>query len=244
MTALNIEFRKKWKSQVSSHNPPVEFEIDILKRSIPEEGKKKLYEVESLETAWKLLDNLYGDERLICQKLKLRLKNLVPKAKDSHEIMIELNDEVSYLVKRLETIGASDLLFFDNDYVNAIYLHMPSLYQHDWDNFDIKEFKNPWKAFMSFMSNKAEFALKKRALVESLKDMEKEKPSKSSKVFGSLAVVTKNDDQDKKYQEMKDKCGHCKLCHNHHTFHCKKTNSDKPSDRFIQFQIPAPSQPE
>ena len=140
-------------------------------------------------------------------------------------------------MKRLETIGASDLLFFDNDYVNAIYLHMPSLYQHDWDNFDIKEFKNPWKAFMSFMSNKAEFALKKRALVESLKDMEKEKPSKSSKVFGSLAVVTKNDEQDKKYQEMKDKCGPCKLCHNHHTFHCKKTNSDKPSDRFIQCKL-------
>ena len=67
-----LEFKKKWASQVNSHNPPVEFEIDLLKKNIPEEGKKKLYEVETLNAAWKLLDNLYGDERLICQKLKLR----------------------------------------------------------------------------------------------------------------------------------------------------------------------------
>ena len=79
-------------SQVSSHSPPAKLEIDLLKRSIPEEGKKKLYEVESLTSPWRLLDNLYGNESLICQKLKLRLKNLTPKAKEDHEVIIELND--------------------------------------------------------------------------------------------------------------------------------------------------------
>ena len=47
-----LEFKKKWASQVTSHNPPAEFEIDLLKRNLPEEGKKKLYEVESMSTAW------------------------------------------------------------------------------------------------------------------------------------------------------------------------------------------------
>ena len=56
-----LEFKKKSISQVSSHSPPAEFEIDLLKRNLPEEGKKKLYEVETMNTAWRLLDNLYGD---------------------------------------------------------------------------------------------------------------------------------------------------------------------------------------
>ena len=52
---------------------------------------------------------------------------------------------------------------------------MPSQYQYDWDNFDTEEYTNAWIAFMDFMQEKAKFALKKRALVESLKDMDKEK---------------------------------------------------------------------
>ena len=89
--------------------------------------------------------------------------------------MIELNDEVSYLVKRLGTLGATNLLHFDNDYLNAIYLLMPIHYQYKWDDFETDDFANPWMAFMAFMSETAKSALKKRALVESLKDMEKDK---------------------------------------------------------------------
>ena len=232
-----VEFRKKWASQVSSHSPPDEFEIDLLKRNIPEEGKKKLYEVESMNSAWRLLDNLYRDERLTCQKLKIRLKNLSPKAKEAHEVIIELNDEVSYLVKRLGTLGATKLLYFDNDYLNAIYMHMPSQYQYDWDNFDDEGFDNPWMAFMDFMCDKARFALRKRALVESLKDMDKDKEKKlvkGGKAFESLAVVTEPVEKEKKYQSMKDRFGTCKICPDYHTFLCKKTNSTKASDRFIQ----------
>ena len=73
-----------------------------------------------MNRAWILLDKLYGDERLICQKLKSRLKNLTPKAKESHEIMLELNDEVSYLVKRLATLKATEILYLDVDYLNAV----------------------------------------------------------------------------------------------------------------------------
>ena len=86
-----MEFKRKWKSQVNAHKPPVEYELDLLKRNIPSEGKKKLYGVDSLTTAWMHLDKLYGDKSLICQKLKSRLKHLKPSSTEPHEIILEIN---------------------------------------------------------------------------------------------------------------------------------------------------------
>ena len=89
-----MEWKKRWVSQVSSHHPPDEFEIDLLKRHIPEEGRKKLFGCDSLSTAWHLLDKMYGDNKLIIQKLKSKLRNLRPKSKEPHEVVIEIADEV------------------------------------------------------------------------------------------------------------------------------------------------------
>ena len=72
-----------------------------------------------MPTAWKLLEKLYGDKKLICQKLKNKLKNLQPKSVEDHEVIIELSDEVDYLVKRLKELDAVSLLVVDNDYLNA-----------------------------------------------------------------------------------------------------------------------------
>ena len=33
-----LEWKKKWSSTVHCHNPPVEFEMDMLKENIPEQG--------------------------------------------------------------------------------------------------------------------------------------------------------------------------------------------------------------
>ena len=166
-----MEFRRKWSSQVSAHNPPTEYEMDLLKRSIPEEGKKKLYGVDSITTAWAQLEKLYGDKSLICQKLKSRLKNLKPSSTESHEIIIEIQNEIEYLVKRLKDVDAVNLLYFDIEYLNVCYKHLPPLFQHEWDKFDTDEFSNSWIGFMDFMNTNAKAALKKRTLMESLKDM-------------------------------------------------------------------------
>ena len=83
-----LEFERAWASQVHSHKPPADWELDMLKKAIPEKGRSKLYGVTSLSTAWVQLKSLYGDEELIFQKLKLRLKNLKPKAKEPHEKII------------------------------------------------------------------------------------------------------------------------------------------------------------
>ena len=153
---------------MSSHAPPSDFEIDLLKRNLPEEGRKKLYGCESLSTAWLLLDKMYGDQKLIIQKLKSKLRNLKPKSKEPHEVVIELADEVEYLIKRLRMLEATAILSIDNDFLNSVYKNLPEFQKQKWDDFNqdgtltsgqhlwlfvmtsiIKPFRNApeWKAF-------------------------------------------------------------------------------------------------
>ena len=240
-----MEFRRKWSSQVSAHNPPTEYEMDLLKRSIPEEGKKKLYGVDSITTAWAQLEKLYGDKSLICQKLKSRLKNLKPSSTESHEIIIEIQNEIEYLVKRLKDVDAVNLLYFDIEYLNVCYKHLPPLFQHEWDKFDTDEFSNSWIGFMDFMNTNAKAALKKRTLMESLKDMgEDVKIKKGVKASATVGFVRagdeKNDEsvelseqQKEKFQKLKKKAGYCKLCKAMHTFQSRWMKTPLPSDRFF-----------
>ena len=131
-----MEWKKRWASQVSSHHPPDDFEIDLLKRHLPEEGRKKLFGCDSLTTAWRLLDKMYGDPKLIIQKLKSKLRNLKPKSKEPHEVVIEIADEVEYLVKRLRLLGATSVLSIDVDFLNSIYKNLTELHRQKWDNYD------------------------------------------------------------------------------------------------------------
>ena len=108
---------------------------------------------------------------LITQKLKNRMKSLKPKSTEPHEVMIELNEEVDYLVKRLVGLKAQDLLNTDNDYINAIYAHLPYEQQLAWDDYEVKEEETEWLAFSEFLNSKYKSALKKRTRVESLKEM-------------------------------------------------------------------------
>ena len=168
-----MEWKKRWLSQVSSHSPPNDFEIDLLKRNIPDEGRKKLFECDSISTAWLLLDKMYGDKQLIIQKLKSKLKNLKPKSKEAHEIVIELNDEVEYLVKRLKLLGAISVLYIDVDFLNSIYKHLPETHRLKWDDYDQTSYDNEWIAFMSFLSDIYNKAITKRTRMESIKEMDK-----------------------------------------------------------------------
>ena len=193
-----MDFKRKWINTVHSSKPPEDFELDLLKTNIPEQGRKKLFGVESLATAWKLLDKLYGDSKLICQKLKNKLKNLNPKSTEEHEVIIELSDEVDYLVKRLKELDACSLLIVDNDYLNAVYIHLPKYNQMAWDMVDTDTYDNEWQAFMVFMHEISTAALKKRTRMESLKEMEKSVPEKKKeKVATLVATVSGYADQGK-----------------------------------------------
>ena len=70
-----------------------------------------------MSSAWFLLDKLFGDKQLICQKLKSRLKNIEPKATEPHEVVIEMNTEIEYLNKRLQELGAGEHLKLDLEFI-------------------------------------------------------------------------------------------------------------------------------
>ena len=74
-----------------------------------------------MSSAWLLLDKMFGDKQLICQKLKSRLKNIEPQATEPHEVIIEMNNEIEYLSKRLQEVGAGDLLKFDTEFILYCY---------------------------------------------------------------------------------------------------------------------------
>ena len=185
----NFEFKRRWNNSVHSFQLPPEHEIDLLKTRIPDEGKKKLYGVESLSSAWLLLDKLFGDKQLICQKLKSRLKNIEPKATEPHEVVIEMNTEIEYLNKRLQELGAGEHLKLDIEFILYCFRHLPPEYQNDWVRFEKREFDNRWEAFLAFMDKKSDCAFRKRALTESLKEMygevQEEKPNEAE-AMGTL----------------------------------------------------------
>ena len=86
-----------------------------------------MFNVESMDTAWNQLDKVYGDKGVICQKLKTKLKTLHPKSVDNHEIIIEIFNQMEYIVKRMNELGASALLQFDNDFWNCCYMVLVKL---------------------------------------------------------------------------------------------------------------------
>ena len=238
-----VEWKKQWLSQVSSHSPPSEFELDLIKRNLPDDGRKKLYGCDSIATAWLLLDKMYGDKKLIVQKLKSKLKNLTPKSIEAHEIVIELSDEVEYLVKRLRLLGATEVLTIDNDFLNSIYKHLPEFHRQKWDDFDISDYPSEWSAFMDFCHDIYTKAIAKRTRMESIKEMDRNNmhtlvPTKigivtsdnSSLVsHGSVAALHMDD----KFSAKSDKFGDCKVCHSRHYFENKFTKKIQPSDKFL-----------
>ena len=97
------------------------------------------------------------------------------KSKESHEIVIEVQEEVDYLVKRLVNLKAQDILNSDNDFLNTIYSKLPFFYQDRWDfywiNNDDKQ-KSEWQLFSEFLNEIYQTALMKRSRAESIKDLQ------------------------------------------------------------------------
>ena len=142
-----MECKKRWLSQVSYHSAPSDFDIDLFEKNIPDEDKKKLFECESFTTNWLLLDKMYGDQKLIVPKLKLKLIKSKPKSKEAHKILI---DKVKYLVKRLRLLNADGIHSIYNDFLDSIYKPLPEQNRQKWDDFDFICYPSVWPRFMSF----------------------------------------------------------------------------------------------
>ena len=109
------DFKRKWKSQVSTANLPTEAELDRLRDSIPKQGSKALYGEKDMTKAWKILDNLYGDKDLISSILKNQLKNIKPTGKHDYEIVIDLVTDVNNIILRLTALGMESVLAVDGE---------------------------------------------------------------------------------------------------------------------------------
>ena len=63
-------FKRNWSIKVSPGGLPELIELNLLKDSVPNIAKDRLYEIENLAKAWSILDKVYGKEFDLRNKLK------------------------------------------------------------------------------------------------------------------------------------------------------------------------------
>ena len=160
-----LDFKLQWSREVHLGNVHPGQELSLLKRNIPKEAQDMMLEVNDLEAVWKILDRLYGDKKLISQKLKRKMKSLKPTVTEPHEKIIWLNNQIVYLGHRMKLAGCADVLYTDCDYLTNVYFHLPEYTQHLWDHLDKSSYENEWEAFAKFMERQFDVAMSKRAVM-------------------------------------------------------------------------------
>ena len=138
-----------------------------MKDSIPENAKNALYDVESVNEAWKILDKRYGNKKLICQKLRSKLKRLKPVNTEPKEILIEINEEVKNLVNNIEEFGEGEVLKVDPIYLDVIYMNLHERHQMMWDQHKVDGCE--WTELLNFLEARYKVALGGRFYEETTK---------------------------------------------------------------------------
>ena len=156
-------FKQKWKVEVQPSLLPEQAELNYLKESIPNDAKDRLYEVSSLNEAWKKLDLLYGQSMEICSKLKKEMDDIRIAAKHSPYTEIEVYVKVQAISSKIKAAGAYQMLTGDHEYVSLIFKLLDSNSQNEW----IKGRKTGWSDFYKFLEGIYEEALQKKLLLES-----------------------------------------------------------------------------
>ena len=169
-------------------------------------------------------------------------------AKTDHEKIINLVIKIRSLVSRLETLGASDALKYDGEFVSANYFQLPDRQKTEWLKFDKSVFSDKWSAMIVFLEEIYENAVQEKLLIASYMTTT---PNKSgtgtfgATVIGDSAVenstadhkVPKEDTQMQRLQETKAKVGRCPICSNEHTYKSKWSATPWPSDRLVQCKM-------
>ena len=234
------EFKRKWFSQVSKANLPEETELDKLRDCIPKDARDQLYGVNSLESAWSILSQRFGDKMLISKKLKNQLKSIQCEGKSDPEMLINLKIKVRNIVTRLEALGMGVALTHDAEFLSAVYCALPDRHKVRWLDFD--KSGDHWNSMLTFLDRAYEQANQELALLSVYtKDVDKS-VKKPVKTYGLTVAKAKDDDLEedediRKFKEAKikarDSCGNCPVCTKQHTWK-RRDGSTWPSDRFIQ----------
>ena len=254
------DFKRKWRANVSNAHLPVEGELDRLKDNIPEQAAKLIFSEVTMESAWNILDKMYGNKTMIASKLKNQLKAIKPVGQEDHDIVINLAIDVKTIENRLTELNLQTMLRYDDEYLSAVFKALPSSERLEWLKYDKSSYPFEWDALLGFLEQAREKATSTKVLLSCYNksdDMQlscancgSNKHNKSVCTARVNAVTTigaalndssSEDDSDRLRKEkdievmkrVREQCGKCPLCKKRHTFIRRRDNREWPSDRFI-----------
>ena len=254
------DFKRKWKANVGAANLPFEGELDRLKDNIPVQAAKLIFCENSMDSAWSVLDKMYGNKTMIASKLKNQLKGIKPNGQEDYDIVINLAIDVKAIENRLKELKLENMLRYDDEYLSAVFKALPQTERLEWLKFEKEGFNFEWDALMSFLEKARDKATSSKILLSCCSPASaSEFPcskcgsnthEKSNCTVRINALDTKqshdiddssDDDADRLRREkdaevkrrVREQCGKCPLCDRRHTFVRKRDNKEWPSDRFI-----------
>ena len=239
------DFYRKWLAVVTPARLLDEAEVDRLKEALPENVKEMLTGVHKMSKAWEILNKRFGDKELIATKLKNELKGLDFSEEVDHDRVIAIAIKVRSLVSRLESVGGSDALKYDAEFVSAIFFQLSDRQKTKWLDFDKTSFPDKWSALLSFLDDAYDKAVQEKLLVTSYSSssgIKRVPPTVGTLVTGvdGSSVInnstTRKDIGQQRLEDARKRIGKCVLCNQEHTFKSKWRPFPWPSDRFIQCQ--------
>ena len=125
-------FKKNWAIEVTPGGLPELIELNHLKAAVPSSAKDRLYEIETLKEAWSILEQIYGKEFDLRNRLKQEFLAIGISAKSSPSIEIEIYQKVHKLASRIRAAKAQNLLESDFEYISLVYQLLPENQKEKW----------------------------------------------------------------------------------------------------------------
>ena len=254
------DFKRKWKANVGNAHLPAEGELDRLKDSIPEHAAKLLFSEKTMDSAWNVLDKMYGNKTMIASKLKNQLKAIKAVRQEDHDIVINLAIDVKTIENRLQELELETMLRYDDEYLSAVFKALPSTERLEWLKFDKSSYPFEWDALLCFLEQAREKATSTKVLLSCYAKSDDFQTSCSNcgssshnksvctvrvnavKTTGVTSHESSSEDEGDRLRREKDvevrkrireQCGKCPLCKKRHTFIRRRDNREWPSDRLI-----------
>ena len=229
------EFKRRFESIVGKANLPEEAFLDKLRDNLPKDGKEMLYGVTTKTKAWGILDERFGNQKLIALKLKSQLKSVRAEGNNDPEKVISLVIKVRSIETKLLTLSSGLALEHDSEFLSAVYGALPRDYQKQWL---LNEGDDNWAAMKEFLEQSYKQANKELALMSSY-ETTTEKAKSSGKAKSAKTTVKPEKDADDsdhgdkaKRERAKDYCGKCPVCDRSHTW-LRRDGKPWPSDRLL-----------
>ena len=134
---------------------------------MPSSAKDRLYEIETLKEAWSILEQIYGKEFDLRNRLKQEFLAIEISAKSSPSIEIEIYQKVHKVASRIRAAKAQNLLESDFEYISLVYQLLPENQKEKW--VTVASPNPTWDSFYSFLGEVYEKALLKKQINDSCK---------------------------------------------------------------------------